>query len=83
MLVIFPDIERQYRDRGEFKEGIVEIFDSLAAFALFRSQNIDTPGETNRYEEITDHIKKSESVNAMNEYTWIIQGFIALYYGIC
>ena len=32
-----PQIEEYYRQRGEYEEGIVEIFDALASFSLYQS----------------------------------------------
>ena len=85
-----PQIEDYYRQRGEYEEGIVEIFDALASFSLYRSysfvedaQNVSESSQQLEAlkVEIVANIKKSEEVNRMNEYTWMIRGFYELSYG--
>lgn len=80
--IVLLDIEKEYRKRGEYRDGIVEIFDTLAAYALYQGQNSDGPEDKGRREEIQDHLAKSEAVKAVNEYTIIIRGFDALYSGM-
>lgn len=82
LLVLFltvPAVEQYYRERGEYREGIVEIFDALAAYALDRS--LKSVGDLERKKEVLDYIQKSDSVNQRNEYTWLIKGFFELAFG--
>jgi hypothetical protein len=72
-------VEQYYRERGEYKEGIVEIFDALAAFALDRS--LKSVAETERKKEVLDYIQKADAINQRNEYTWLIKGFFELAFG--
>jgi hypothetical protein len=72
-------VEQYYRERGEYKEGIVEIFDALAAYALDRS--LKSIGEIERKKEVLDYIQKADAINQRNEYTWLIKGFFELAFG--
>ena len=72
-------MEQYYREKGEYKEGIVEIFDALAAYALDRS--LKSIGEIERKREVAEYIQKAESINQRNEYTWLIKGFFELAFG--
>ena len=85
-----PEIEDYYRQRGEYEEGIVEIFDALAGYALYQSYSFvedaqNSPEDTQKLEalklEIVENSKKAEKVNPANEYTWMIRGFYELSYG--
>lgn len=85
-----PEIEEYYRQRGEYEEGIVEIFDALAGFSLYQSYSfVEDPAHASEISEkletlkgeIVGNIKKAEGVNRMNEYTWMIRGFYELSYG--
>jgi tetratricopeptide (TPR) repeat protein len=87
-----PEIEEYYRDRGEFEEGIVEIFDALSASSLYQSYLLvdDTKSMAEATgkqqlevlkEQIVTNVKKSETVNRHNEYNWLIRGFFELSYG--
>lgn len=72
-------MEQYYRERGEYKEGIVEIFDALAAYALDRS--LKSVGDLERKREVLAYLQKSDAVNPRNEYTWLIKGFFELAFG--
>ncbi len=72
-------MEKHYREKGEYKEGIVEIFDALAAYALSRKSVGD--GETKK-QEVLDNIRKVDAINQRNEYTWLIKGFYQLAFGL-
>ena len=61
---------------------MVEIFDTMAAYALYKGRHGPSEESQKRKEEVMHHIKKSETVTALNEYTWIIRGFYELYYGM-
>mmetsp|Transcript_24965 Transcript_24965/g.36827 ORF Transcript_24965/g.36827 Transcript_24965/m.36827 type:complete len:1271 (-) Transcript_24965:188-4000(-) len=77
-----PEAEEYYVKKGEYKDGIVEILDALAAYSLYCSQNVDDPSsEIDRGKEIEQYIKKAEIVNPLNEYTWLIKAFYELAYG--
>ena len=76
------EAEEYYVKKGEYKDGIVEILDALAAYSLYCSQNVDDPSsEIDRGKEIEQYIKKAEIVNPLNEYTWLIKAFYELAYG--
>ena len=80
------DIEQFYRERGGYEEAVVEIFDSLAAFSLYRSYTlVDYDQNKSKLEELkTDivaNIRKTEGINPRNEYTWLLLGFYELSYG--
>ncbi len=89
-----PEIIEYYQERGEYKDGIVEIYDALAAYSLFQSfslvddplgNNSNNPEVNQKIEQIKNYvveqIGKAEKINPTNDYTLVIRGFYEVSYG--
>jgi tetratricopeptide (TPR) repeat protein len=69
-----------YVEKNEYKEGMVEIFDVLAAHFLHRGEKYDV-ADKEKIKIVDEYLKRSEHINPLNEYTRVIRGFYQLTLG--
>ncbi len=81
------DVEKIYKARPDYNEGIAEIYDALAARALGDLRRCREKSATITQEEeelgkkVVDFLRKSEDHIRLNEYTWLIKGFYEMQQG--
>ena len=86
-----PAVERIYKERKDFAEGMSDIYNALASKAL---ANLDKPssalvpgvgGKVPSRDELVrrviDNLQRSEKLVKVNEYTWLIKGFYEMRLG--
>ena len=78
-------MDKIYRNRPEFSESATDIFNALAAEALMEmckpTRNV-IPDQAEPSVRVTENVQKAEQHVRMNEYSWIIRGFLELQQGL-
>jgi hypothetical protein len=75
------EVEKIYKSRPDYAEGMVEIFSALAAKELSELARLKDRAPQKLHEEgecakrVVDFLRRAESHARINEYTWLIKGF--------
>lgn len=88
MLEMLLDVDKMYRERPDYNDGISSIYVTLAAQALSKLLNSASQEylvhKTNEELEkiIVEYLNLADDRMKINEYVWIIKGFYEILQGI-
>ena len=83
-----PDVEKIYRERTDFGEGMSEIFNAMAASSLGLLGRSKRSAKSNEFvvqgehaQKVVEYLRRAEDHVKFNEYTWLIKGFYEIIQG--
>ena len=77
-------MDKIFREREDYAEGLTEIYVALAAKAmcdltqLRSSRKLSAEEDTQHVKKVVENLKSADDKLRLNEYTWLIKGFFEL-----
>ena len=74
-IIIILDVEQFYEDKVGYHEGLIDIYNALACYALQNSQD----SESNiSLDDAVAYINKANSVGGRNDFALVLNGFVEI-----
>ena len=75
------EVEQNYKEKPDYQDSIVEIYNTLAADALINNRSNPEDNANDSQKIVQIYNKKADDVNPSNEYTNLIRAFYELKHG--